>query len=367
MGSVKDLTITESAYENRPGLGHFVFSDRYSVFDWGKMPDSIVKKGKALAVMAAFNFEKLEDIGVKIHYRGLVTPQGKVINFSDLKEGSNGSNMMQIDMGVVYCPVARQIMGDDGNPRVEYDYSFFEKNRGKLNNYLLGFEIIFRNALPKGSSVFKKIARAKKIKDAEEREQTLQTIYQKLGLKSEPKPGDMLPKPVINFTTKLEPGDRSLNWIEAYEISGLPINDFMKVAPTTLKVNDVITEQAKKTGFVHCDGKVEMLFNNDLVVADVIGTLDENRFGFRGEQVSKEVMRQWYEKNQPEFRTACDEWKKTGKGWQERCPVKPIHLKPTISSLVSQMYMSACNQYTERNVFDVPPLEEVMDSIRAHR
>jgi len=376
MGSVKDITIIEPAYifpsENQPGIANFIFSDRYSVFDWGEMPDHIKDKGRALAVMAAFNFEGLEKRGIKTHYRGLVASDGELIKFSDLEEGSNGSNTIQVDMAVVYRPIARKFIkfpfiGEDGKPEIKYDYSFFDVNRGKLNNYLIGLEIIFRNALPRGSSVFRKIAKAKSKEDPVERKKELNKIYQKLGLTSEPKPGDVLPKSVLNYTTKLESGDRSLSKEEAYKISGLDSWEFPKVEILALKVNDFITKQAKKTGFVHYDGKVEMMYNYGLAVVDVTGTFDENRLGFNGEQVSKEVLRQWYEKNQPEFRAACDKWKKTGEGWQQRCDVKPRKLPPEFSELVSKMYMAGCNRYVEKQIFDVLDLEEVMDSIRPFR
>ncbi|HAG08789.1 MAG TPA: phosphoribosylaminoimidazolesuccinocarboxamide synthase, partial [Desulfotomaculum sp.] len=36
MGSVKDLTVQEMPVENKSGRGRFLFSDRYSVFDWGE-------------------------------------------------------------------------------------------------------------------------------------------------------------------------------------------------------------------------------------------------------------------------------------------------------------------------------------------
>jgi phosphoribosylaminoimidazole-succinocarboxamide synthase len=38
----------------------FEFSDDYSVFDWGKMPDKIDHKGRALALIGAFFFEQLK-------------------------------------------------------------------------------------------------------------------------------------------------------------------------------------------------------------------------------------------------------------------------------------------------------------------
>ena len=46
MGSVKDLEILKKSSDNSMGLGRFHFSDRYSVFDWGEMPDQIKAKVK---------------------------------------------------------------------------------------------------------------------------------------------------------------------------------------------------------------------------------------------------------------------------------------------------------------------------------
>ena len=48
MGSVKDLIIVKNPTQKNMGIGKFIFSDRYSVFDWGEMPDQIEEKGKEL-------------------------------------------------------------------------------------------------------------------------------------------------------------------------------------------------------------------------------------------------------------------------------------------------------------------------------
>ena len=45
-GSVKNVRGEVSAKELL-----FEFSDRFSVFDWGEMPDALDEKGKTLAVM----------------------------------------------------------------------------------------------------------------------------------------------------------------------------------------------------------------------------------------------------------------------------------------------------------------------------
>lgn len=363
MGSVKDLELLEPAFENRPGRGRFHTADRYSIRDWGEMPDHIKNKGRALAVQAAFNFEGLRGIGIPSHYRGLVIGD-QLVQVSDLEEGSNGSDTMEVSMAVKFDPVVRRFFGEDGRqPIIEYDYSFYNVHRGRLNNFLIPLEIIVRNGLPKGSSVFKTL---KKLQDKNDNE-GIRRLLDTLGLKEIPVEGQMLPKPVMFYTTKLEPGDRELDENGAYQISGLTQEVFRRIAPTTLSVNDYVSERARRTGLApHWDSKVEMRFlNGCLELVDYVGTLDEDRFGDR---ISKEFLRQWYDLHQPEFAPACEKWKKTGKGWQERCPVKPIPLPAELSTLVSQMYMAACNQYVGREIFaDVPALDNVMQKLKPYR
>ncbi len=85
MGSVKDLQVIQKPTEAAMGTGRFLFSDRYSVFDWGEMPDRIGGKGAALCIMGAYCFEQLEKQGVKTHYRGLVNRDGKAVKVADSK------------------------------------------------------------------------------------------------------------------------------------------------------------------------------------------------------------------------------------------------------------------------------------------
>lgn len=365
MGSVKDLLVLNPAYENQPGVGNFVFSDRYSVFDWGEMPDHIAAKGRALAVMAAFNFEQLEKRGIRTHYQGLVGSSGRLVRFDDLSENSGGLETMQVSLARVYSPIVREFWNGE-HVEVQYDYTFFERHRGRINNYLVGLEIIFRNGLPLGSSVFKRIDRAKQLADGKQRSAEVGRILKELGVKEPPQPGQMLPAPVMSYTTKLEAGDRELSRKQAYRLSGLPRRAFDTLDSLALRVNSVITEQAERTGFAHYDGKIETVWDSGLLVCDVIGTFDENRFAFQGRQISKEVLRQWYKRNQPEFASACEKWKKTGPGWQKSCDVRPRNLPADFAALASQMYMSGCNRYTGRQVFDSPPLEQVMERLGSY-
>ena len=141
MGSVKDLKIIEKATENKSGVGQFYYSDRYSVFDWGEMPDAIKDKGKALCMMGAFFFEKLEDLGVKTHYQGMVV-NGKACRLSEMSEPSD---TMQVSLVQVLKPI---LQGE------KYNYSIYSSD---LTNILIPLEVIYRNSRPAGSSVFRRL------------------------------------------------------------------------------------------------------------------------------------------------------------------------------------------------------------------
>ena len=51
-GSVKDIYGPDE-----DGALFFRFSDRYSIFDWGEMPDQLTNKGKSLAHTAFLFFK----------------------------------------------------------------------------------------------------------------------------------------------------------------------------------------------------------------------------------------------------------------------------------------------------------------------
>ena len=100
------------------------------------MPDEIQNKGKALCMMGAFFFEKLEDLGIKTHYKGMVL-NDKVHRLSELGEPSD---TMQVSLVQVLKPNL------ENN---KYDYLNYNEN---LTNILIPLEVIYRNSLPAGSS-----------------------------------------------------------------------------------------------------------------------------------------------------------------------------------------------------------------------
>jgi phosphoribosylaminoimidazole-succinocarboxamide synthase len=192
-----------------------------------------------------------------------------------------------------------------------------------------------------------------------------QINIEELGLTHYPKPGERLSKPLFDVSTKLEEKDRYLTWKEAQEIASLTTEEVEKVKELLLKVNKMITQLALKADLENEDGKIELAFNPErkLMVVDVVGTLDECRFTYEELHVSKEIARQYYRKT-GWFRDVEEAKKKAEengiKDWQTLCRSKPPKLDPTLKAVISEMYMAASNEVTERKMFDVSSLAETV-------
>lgn len=344
MGSVKDLVVDSSPTEIELGLGKFLFSDRFSVFDWGEMPNHIPLKGASLALMGAMSFELLESSGFNTHYIGLI--DGDVIK--PLNKLSKPSNIMCIKLTNVYKPK----FTEQG-----YDYSFFEDKQGVLDNYLIPLECVYRNGLPLGSSIFNKINQGK-------------LTLKELGLAQMPKSGDMLSKPLYDFSTKLEEsGDRMIkDRKELLQISGLTENQFFGLEDEIRRANDIITKHCERVGLINYDGKIELMkYQNKFYFVDVLGTPDECRFSLGNLQVSKEVIRQWYKKNDSVWASAVDSYKnKYNVDWRQEMinnGLEPASLPSDFLNLVSEMYAACANTYCKKKFFDVRPLNKVMNDL----
>ena len=338
MGSVKDLKIVEQALENKMGIGQFRFSDRYSVFDWGEMTDHIEGKGKSLCLIGAYFFEKLESMGMKTHYLGVVE-NGEVKKLAETKQAVD---TMQVNLVRVLKPGEK-----DGS----YDYSVYND---ESTNMLIPLEVIYRNTLPAGSSVFKRLENGS-IKLAD------------LGLKEMPRANDRLDKPVFDVSTKLEITDRYMNWDEAKRISNLSDSELEKIQNYTAEINGLITEQVGKIGLTNEDGKVEFAFNHkrELMLVDVLATPDECRFNFTGIPVSKEVARIYYRKTDW-FQEVENAKKQDRAGWKQLVKNPPPPLPKEFLQLISYLYQSFCNEITERRWFDAPPLKEILSGIKMY-
>jgi len=336
MGSVKDLIVIEKSLKNKTGRGRFIFSDRYSVFDWGEMPDHIPNKGKSLCVSAACFFEKLESMGMRTHYFGLVE-DNKTKKLSNLKRPAD---TMEVKLVRVLKPSQK------GST---YDYSIYKTEN---NNFLIPLEIIYRKSLPEGSSAFKRLKEGNlKLKD--------------FDLQEAPLPGQILDKPFLDVSTKLEASDRYLGWKEAKEIACLNDHEIEEIKRLTLSINELIGQEANKIGLKYEDGKIEFGLDEDrnLVVVDVLGTLDECRFTFKGMPISKEIARLYYRKT-PWFKELIDAKKKDELSWKDKVNLSPPPLPPRLKELISMSYCAFTNGITERVWFPkIPVMKEILEEI----
>jgi phosphoribosylaminoimidazole-succinocarboxamide synthase len=314
VGSVKDLRVEVEATEEAFGSGEFVFSDDYSVFDYGKMPDAVPYKGQSLCMIAAYNFQELEKLGVKSHFLEYIAP-----------------NKMRVKLVRVLYPQQNEL------------------NKG-MKNYLVPLEVIFRNSLPQGSSVFARIEKGK-------------LDWQALGLTEKPQPGQRLEQPLIDMSTKLEETDRYLSLAEARELSFLPDETFDQLFQNALEINRFINKKAEEIGLEHADGKVEFGLNPDgeLILVDVCGTLDEDRMLLGDFHVSKQVMRDYY-KTTPWYE-AIESAKDSGLPKNE-WPAPPTAPKELID-IVSNMYKSFCEAWTGERIWSAPTIDEVVQSYKA--
>jgi phosphoribosylaminoimidazole-succinocarboxamide synthase len=344
--SVKEFSVAEPATETTVGRGRFEFTDAYSVFDWGQMPDAIPGKGAALCLAGAATFELLESADVPTHYRGVACDGGPVQSLSDAPAPPDE---MAIEL-VAVPELPYTGAGSNG-----YDYDAFHDDAG--DNYLVPLEVVFRNAVPVGSS----------LRDRREPAD--------LGLDHAEWPDEPvdLPEPVVEFSTKFEERDRYLDRAAADRLAGRASVD--RLAELARTVEAVVTERAAAAGLDHQDGKIECYWaDGEVGVADVAGTFDENRFAHDGQQVSKEVVRQFYRREHPEWVDAVADAKARADAeavadWRPLCDHEPPALPASVVDRVADLYAAGADAYAAGDPagdgwFDAPPLSEAVSAVR---
>jgi phosphoribosylaminoimidazole-succinocarboxamide synthase len=346
MKSVKDLRVEAGPEADALGRGVFEFSDRYSVFDWGEMPDLIPGKGASLCTMGAFNFELLETEGVPTHYEGVRDggagdgADAETVPLADAAEPPT-----EMVVGLTQVPDL-PFEGDGGGTHNGYDYDAY--HAAADGNYLVPLEVVFRNSVPVGSSLRTR-------RDPGEFD---------LDYDEWPDEPVDLPEPVVEFSTKYEEQDRYLSRAAADEIAGEAAIE--RLDALAREVNRVVTERADAAGFTHEDGKIECLYvDGELRVADVVGTFDENRFAYDGREVSKEVVRQYYKRTDPGWVEAVGEAKREADDrgvadWRDLCEDAPDPLPDELVQATADMYAAGANRYTGHEWFDAPPLDDAL-------
>jgi phosphoribosylaminoimidazole-succinocarboxamide synthase len=354
-GSVKDIygNLNQSPYV-------FKFSDRYSVFDWGEMPDSLDGKGMALASMAKLFFQVLGDKknwanwetpcpltveqelilntfkenGMKHHGIGLVDDQN--INLTD----GNFSNSLAVEAMNVISPSYI-------SEKRKYDYKEYTPD---LVDTLVPLEVIFRFDISNGSSLLKRTGDSKYLKS--------------MGLEKAPTAGDHYDLPLIEFSTKLESTDRYLPLQDAREISNMNIEEINRLKDVTVLLALRLKDVFKAIGVALHDGKFEFAFAQNLTksrtfqLIDSIGP-DELRISASGKQLSKERLREFYrdgewhkliekakelaiERGDPDWKTIC----------HKEFDANPPSIDKDKIEAVTMMYKTLTNELSKKYLND---------------
>ncbi|MBU0536485.1 MAG: hypothetical protein KKE20_05940 [Nanoarchaeota archaeon] len=362
MGSTKNTIAIKPATSAASGEGEFEFRDDWGAFDYTHedgfdMPDTIRGKGASLCMQSAFMFEEMNKRGIPNHYRGLVDSQGNVISVHDAKEPIN---RMRFDLVRVLMPTP--IMGKkDGKDVITgYDYSSLTQAQQKGEGVLVApVEFIYREWLPEGSSMLRRM-RSGEVNPA------------KYGFTGVPEPFTKFPNPVFDATTKYEAYDRHIEFAD-FEAMGISKAEQAAMVELARGGLSVISDTYEAIGMINADGKFEFVFGpkREIGFGDVVGALDEIRGLVQHEgqwvQISKEPGRQYYRITQPEWVKECGEFSKAGiPKWQTQCKYRPEPLDPVFRQLFEAQYLAPTNAMLGRDIFPVPPLQEVVKEMHAY-
>lgn len=393
-GSVKDLRGPVSA-AGTPAL-IFEYTDAYSVFDWGRMPDPLAGKGQALAVLAADWFERLEspeqwkefskspaalslrkgnrfgaafnELGERLQARGLRThflgtlpalPEKTDVTPVPIAQAARANapfRHLVVRQVSVVKPDNATVLG-----RSIPDYS---KTRISPPPRLVPLEVVFRFSCPEGSSLLERVARDPNY---------LASIgFGKAGGFAEYSvtPGARWDFPVLELFTKLESSDRPLNLTEALAISGLEGAQLQDLLLKTAWVAGFIKALCAKSGVELADGKLEWGVDaqGETFLVDAIGP-DELRLLKDGIQLSKEFLRGFYRDSS--WYAAIGRAKEQAKAqgvadWKRLAGETPAPLSQAYRELGSQVYLALANELTGRKWFtEAWSIEKVVEGIRA--
>jgi len=317
-GSVKNVRGT-------PGVSPYVFefSDRYSIFDWGQMPDSLDNKGAALAWMAHFFCTYLEQ---SEGWQAWPAPAALAAHplLGKLKKDGLSHHVFGPLNDAPRCIAVKPVRilppaSRTENGKLLWDYAAYAQ---KPEQALVPLEVIFRFGVPEGSSLLSRTGDAAYCKT--------------LGLEKAPQAGDRFEMPVIEFSTKLETSDRYLSYAEAQDIAALSDAEFDALATLTKLLALRLKDCFAGIGLELWDGKLEFAFgtadaagNRGFMLVDSIGP-DELRLTRDGVHLSKEALRGFYRPLawHGQLETAKKLAKERGeKDWKKIC-VEELHALP---------------------------------------
>jgi phosphoribosylaminoimidazole-succinocarboxamide synthase len=290
--STKDVQVLRPPRADGPGDAIFTFSDRYSLYDFGAMPEEIPGKGVAVCAMAVRSFELLADAGIRTHF------------VEQASDRSVRVELLRVD-----------VTNGLPSPRA---------------CRMIPLEVIYRNALPPESSVHRRVT------DGMLDPATVPG-YADAG-------SPLLEEVMVEFTTKFEETDRFVTSAEAEDVGGVRANDIRALTDMARQVNEVLLTHCATVGLSLLDGKLECGFDAEgaLMLIDHAGTPDENRFSFDGACVGKEMLRPL----RPDFHLAVRRGLREGIPKEDWPRPEPLPLEVTAS--MSEVYSALADLWTSK-------------------
>lgn len=256
-GSVKSLF-----EDDDPRHLWFEYSDDYSVFDWGKMPDPITGKGELLAKLGEWFFMALES-RANWEQAGLINDPAVQpwlpIRHHFIERKGSRLKVLRVDVPEI------KPLKVGGSLIYDYDY-------GRTPRQLIPLEVIFRFGVPAGSSLL------------ERKDWYPFDIFE----------GAEFDQPLIEFSTKLESKDRMLSYQEAALILKGRGDSLAELHGKTHAVALLLKQLFHQRGLKLWDGKLEWAFaDGEVILVDSIGP-DELRVGSGQAVFSKQFLRDFY-------------------------------------------------------------------------
>ena len=382
-GSVKEVWAPLTVGLERAVV--FKYSDAFSVFDWGRLPDALPKKGSALAVLTAQWFTELEkpeswrefsrspdalalrrgnrfgsafmELGEKLQAEGLRThflgvwQGGQCVPFEDQKTPFDSIVVKQVS---VSPPEVVKVLGREVADYSETFSSDFPR--------LVPLEVVFRFGVPFGASL-----RDRLVSDP--------TYLARRGFDSWA-PKGLLPQtdarwdfPTLEAFTKLESRDRPLEPSEALQISGLTGAQLEKLYFLTAWTAGWIRWRASLANTQLGDGKLEWGVDGrgNLFLVDAIGP-DELRLERGGQSLSKEFLRNFYRETDwfRDVKQAKEKAEAAGSvDWKRGVKTPAPALSEDFQVVATELYRSLTNSLTGKKWFpEAWSLDSVVEGMK---
>lgn len=369
-GSVKDV-LGPVEWQGQ-SAAVFDYSDAYSVFDWGRMPDLLPKKGLALATLAAHWFEELaqpslwkefsrspgalalrkasrfgaafneageilQAQGLRSHYLGCLADGQESVLAEPLSEQAGPVRRLLVQKVEVVKPLLTSVLGKQ--------LPDYQATRSAPEPRLIPLEVVFRFSCPQGSSFPERFARDPGVPVC-------------AGLppwESASFDHARFDFPVLELFTKLEATDRAISGAEGLAISGLSARELEQLLYLTAWVASWLKWRCAAAGLELADGKLEWALGpgRELLLVDAIGP-DELRLLVDGVSLSKEFLRTHYRGSPWYGALAPAKLKARSQGtadWKRLVGLQPPALPPEQRELASQLYLTLAHELTGHRFF----------------